>query len=387
MSALHAMLVDDDTQALETMGLILEMDNYRVSTVPDGLQALLCLEKGDESLSEVDFLVIDLDMQNLSGIELLAEIRKRGYEIPVMVVTGYASKGTVVELLRKGVTDFLDKPIHVEEFRMRVNRLAEEAIRRRTPGIGQRGRGRIVQPFRASSVLDLARAGVPYSVRRSIGAACANSLVLAERKPHGLDILLADVEGTDSESFYVSVLVKTCFDRWRKDPIAGREFLATLNGILLGGSLKPKEVRALFLRIHTAGKRVDAYLAGYPCWAFMGLGGPSPKSACLQGEALGATRRPGQMVVEFPYVPGDRFFVLPGKEAGADGEGPSGKETGDSAESGWPWARLRENILCLGGEDLDNLTDEIWTELGGSEDSGQPLPATRGEFLLGLELP
>lgn len=385
MTALHAMLVDDDTQALETMGLILEMDNYRVSTVPDGLQALLCLEKGDESLSEVDFLVIDLDMQNLSGIELLAEIRKRGYEIPVMVVTGYASKGTVVELLRKGVTDFLDKPIHVEEFRMRVNRLAEEAIRRRAPGASQRGR--IVQPFRASSVLDLARAGIPYSVRRSIGAASANSLVLAERKPHGLDILLADVEGTDSESFYASVLVKTCFDRWRKDPIGGREFLATLNGILLGGSLKPKEVRALFLRIHTAEKRVDAYLAGYPCWAFLGLGGPSPKSACLQGEPLGANKRPGKMVVEFPYVPGDRFFVLPGKEELPGREDRNGMETGDSAESGWPCARLRENILCLGGEDLDNLTDDIWTELGGSEDSGRPMLTAKGEFLLGLELP
>jgi CheY-like chemotaxis protein len=387
MTALHAMLVDDDTQALETMGLILEMDNYRVSTVPDGLQALLCLEKGDESLSEVDFLVIDLDMQNLSGIELLAEIRKRGYEIPVMVVTGYASKGTVVELLRKGVTDFLDKPIHVEEFRMRVNRLAEEAIRRRNPAAGQRGRSRIVQPFRASSVLDLARAGVPYSVRRSIGAASASSLVLAERKPHGLDILLADVEGTDSESFYASVLVKTCFDRWRKDPIGGREFLATLNGILLGGSLKPKQVCAVFLRIHTAEKRVDAYLAGYSCWAFMGLGGPSPKSACFQGEPLGASKRRGHMVVEFPYVPGDRFFILPGRDILPDRDALPSGESGDSAESGWPWARLRENILCLGGEDLDNLTDDIWTELGGSEYSGQPLPASRGEFLLGLELP
>jgi CheY-like chemotaxis protein len=375
MSALHAMLVDDDTQALETMGLILEMDNYRVSTVPDGVQALLCLEKGEELQPEVDFLVIDLDMQNLSGIELLAEIRKRGYEIPVMVVTGYASKGTVVELLRKGVTDFLDKPIHVEEFRMRVNRLAEEAIRRRSPGPGQQSRLRTAQPFRASSVLDLSRAGIPYSVRRSIGAEAGSNLVLAERKPHGMDILLAEVEGADSESFYVSVLVKSFFDRWRKDPIGGREFLATLNGVVLGGSLKPKEVRAILLRIHTAEKRVDAYLAGYPCWAFAGLGGHTPKSACLLGEPLGVSKRPGQMVVEFPYTPGDRFFILPGKDAG------------DSPETGWLWARLRESILCLQGGNLDELADEIWMELGGAGVSDQPTIASGGEFLLGLELP
>ena len=142
MSSLHALLVDDDIQALETMGLILEMDNYQVTTAHDGVQALVSLEKGEERQCGMDFLVIDLDMQSLSGIELITEIRKRGYEIPVMVVTGYASKGTVVELLRKGVTDFLDKPIMVEEFRMRVNRLADEALRRRETRSGIRERTR-----------------------------------------------------------------------------------------------------------------------------------------------------------------------------------------------------------------------------------------------------
>jgi CheY-like chemotaxis protein len=375
MSALHAMLVDDDTQALETMGLILEMDNYHVSTVPDGVQALLCLEKGEEFQPEVDFLVIDLDMQNLSGIELLAEMRKRGYELPVMVVTGYASKGTVVELLRKGVTDFLDKPIHVEEFRMRVNRLAEEAMRRRAPGPGQRGRGRTTQPFRASSVLDLSRIGIPHSVRRSIGQEAGSSLVLAERKPHGIDILLAEVQGSDPESFYVSVLVKTCFDRWRRQPIGGREFLAALDGAVLGGSLKPKEVRAIFLRIHTAEKRVDVYLAGYSCWAFMGVGGISPKSACLQGESLGLGGSPGRMVVEFPYVRGDRFFLMPAREAG------------DSPETGLESDRLRETILSSHGDDLDDIADDIWTEIGGGAPSGQTTVASGRDFLLGLELP
>lgn len=375
MSALHALLVDDDAQALETMGLILEMDNYRVTTAPDGVQALVCLEKGEERQTEVDFLVLDLDMRNLSGIELLAEIRKRGYELPVMVVTGYASKGTVVELLRKGVIDFLDKPIHVEEFRMRVNRLADEALRRRSAGAGAGSRTRSAPPFRASAVLDMARLGLPYAVRRRIGSAGESSLILAARKPHGLDILLAEVEGSDPESFYVSVLVKSFFDRWRKEPVEGREFLSALNGVVLGGSLERKEVRALLLRIRTAGRRVEAYLGGYPCWAFTGLGGHSPKAASLRGEALGIGERPGQCVIEFPYAPGDRLFIVPGRE-------PE-----DTPETGWVWARARENILCLRGGDLDGLADEIWTELGGAD---AEIPSDRvpgGDFLLGLELP
>jgi CheY-like chemotaxis protein len=375
MSALHALVVDDDTQALETMGLILEMDNYRVSTAADGLQALRCMEKGEESLADVDFAVIDLDMRNLSGIELLAELRKRGYELPVMVVTGYASKGTVVELLRKGVIDFLDKPIHVDEFRMRVNRLADEALRRRTSRAGAREHVRSAPSFRASAVVDLARIGLPYTVRRRIGSAGESSLILAARKPHGIDILIADVEGNDSESFYVSVLVKSFFDRWRKDPIDGREFMASLNGVVLGGSLERKEVRALFLRIHTSGRRAEAYLAGYPCWAFSGLGGSSPKSACLRGEPLGIGMKPGQSLVEIPYAPGDRLFIVPGQ--GCD----------DSPETGWVWSRTRENILCLRDGDLGGLADDLWTELGEPNQEGLPVAPPGGDFLLGLELP
>lgn len=375
MSALHALLVDDDAQALETMGLILEMDNYKVTTAPDGVQALVCLEKGEERQAEVDFLVIDLDMRNLSGIELLAEIRKRGYEMPVMVVTGYASKGTVVELLRKGVADFLDKPIHVEEFRMRVNRLADEALRRRSTVPGNRERVRSSPPFRTSVVMDLARLGLPYAVRRRIGSAGESSLILAARKPHGVDILLAEVEGADSESFYVGVLVKAFFDRWRKDPIGGREFMATLNGVALGGSLERKEVRALLLRIHTAGRRAEAYLGGYPCWAFSGLGGSSPKSACLRGEPLGIGEWPGQSVAEIPYAPGDRLFIVPGRECD------------DSPETGWVGSRIRENILCLRGEDLGGLADDVWMELGGTHLGGITTAPPGGDFLLGLEMP
>jgi len=131
MKSIHALLVDDDKAALETMGMILEMDDYRVSTADSGLTALERLENAEENPPGIDFMVVDLDMNNLSGIGLLTEMRKRGHDIPVMVVTGFASKNTVVELLRQGVSDFLDKPIHMEEFRIRVHRLANEALRRR----------------------------------------------------------------------------------------------------------------------------------------------------------------------------------------------------------------------------------------------------------------
>src|SRR5690242_13717724 len=108
MKTIHALLVDDDSQALATMGTILEMDDFVVSTAGSGQSALERLESAEEELPKVDFMVMDLDMANLSGTELLQEMRERGHTQPVMVVTGHASRATVVELLRYGVSDFLD---------------------------------------------------------------------------------------------------------------------------------------------------------------------------------------------------------------------------------------------------------------------------------------
>ena len=383
MKSLHALLVDDDTQTLETMGMILEMDNYQVSTAPSGSQALERLDKADENPPGIDFLVVDLDMDNLSGIELLIEMRKRGYALPVMVVTGYASKGTVVELLRQGVADFLDKPIHLEEFRTRVHRLAHEAMRRRKEIATPVDRTVSPSPFRSSTVLDLGRLGLPYAMRRRLDSAPESSLLLAARKPHGFDLLLAEVEGADAESFYVSVLVKTFFDRWRRDEIDGREFMATLNGVVLGGSLVPKAVHSLFLRANLKEGRIDAYPAGYTATCFLGLGGESPRGLVLDGEPLGLGSRPGQSMVQIPFESGERIFLIPRRAYG---------ECTDAALAA---ARVGGAIVGVPDGTLEAVADRIWAEIVSPAD---PAPSTTlaaaiasgtaaRSFLLGLEAP
>ncbi|MDB5103459.1 MAG: atoC [Fibrobacteres bacterium] len=372
MKTIHALLVDDDTQSLETMGLILEMDEYLVSRASSGRMALERMEGAELAQPTVDFLVMDLDMANLSGIELLTEMRRRGHNIPVMVVTGFASKGTVVELLRQGVVDFLDKPIHLEEFRIRVRRMANEALKRRRriapprdPAVESAD-----APFRSLTVLDLANLGVPYSLRRQLDAPERNSLVLACRRPSGFDILLADIPGQDAESFYASVLIKTHFDRCRSQKMEGGEFMASLNRVIFDGAFKKRDLEAIFIRIRYGERRIEIHPAGLPCQCLVGLGGTAPRALSFSGSPLGSVQEPGLTVCGFPYLHGDRIFFV------SDTRPAHGEAHKASA------AILRESRMPGPQDNLDATADGLWRDMRSASIEGE----SHDFLLLGLEL-
>jgi DNA-binding response OmpR family regulator len=373
MKSIHALLVDDDKAALETMAMILEMDEYQVSTAFSGQMALERLESAEGSTPAVDFMVVDLDMSNLSGIELLTEMRRRGHDIPVMVVTGFASKNTVVELLRHGVADFLDKPIHVEEFRIRVHRIANEALRRRKekPSTDPEP---IASHFRSSTVLDLGNLGIPYALCRLLDESPQNKVVLAARKRFGYDILLADARGADSESFYVSVLIKTFFDKARSREIPALEFMRELNQVIMAGALRKHAVDALFIRIYQAERRIEILPAGYPCQCFIGLGDSRPQMCSFTGDPLGAVADPGRTVCEMSFDRGDRLFIYSEcMEPGFDWDKTNGQEA----------TRLKEAILSHGPATVDRMAESIWRDLKPEAGNCREQDAV----LLGLELP
>lgn len=377
MKSIHALLVDDDKQSLETMGLILEMDDYQVSRAESGLKALEILERAEEHPPTVDFMVVDLDMDNLSGIELLTEMRRRGHAVPVMVVTGFASKGTVVELLRHGVADFLDKPIHMEEFRIRVRQIANEALRRRrrlaagpdgntVPAVPE------TAPFRSVTVLDLGNLGIPYALRRLVDSPDRNNLVMACRRQDGFDILLADVPGNDAESFYASVLIKTFFDRCRAQRMESGGFMSALNRVILDGALKKRDLGAIFIRVHHAERKIEIHPAGLPCQCFLGLRGATPRNLAFAGSPLGVVPDPGATSCVFPYARGDRIFLV--------SETDASRKT--SSEPHGTDLRIHESLLSGRHESLAITADGIWRDMLFSAHKGE----NADSLLLGLEL-
>jgi CheY-like chemotaxis protein len=342
------------------MGTILEMDNYQVTTADNGLKALEILETAGEGVSGVDLLVVDLDMGRLTGIELLLEMRERGHSMPVMVVTGHASKATVVELLRQGVADFLDKPVNLEEFRSRIGRLAALALKRRRQEAGTSRRE--PPPASSATVVDLACLGVPYAARRLIEQSTDSHLALACRRPGCFDLLLADFRSSGPDSFYLSVLVKAYCGNRRGARLDGLEFMRGLDAAIREGGLGQPSVSALLARLLPAERRLEIYPAGYAAQIFLGAGEPAHMTS-LQGAPLGGPAGPRETLVEIPYRSRDRLVLY--------------------AEGGSPLAGPELSLLAEAAGPVETVVDRLWKDLlaGGRERRKHDL------FLLGVELP
>ncbi len=78
------LLVDDDAQLRKLHTEVLTLDGYKVLSASDGLEALKVFEE-----SKVDFLLTDFRMPKMDGIELIVELRGRGFLLPILLLSAY----------------------------------------------------------------------------------------------------------------------------------------------------------------------------------------------------------------------------------------------------------------------------------------------------------
>jgi two-component system, NtrC family, response regulator len=80
---------------------------------------------------DVDLIISDYRMPNATGLDLLDQLRERGHDIPVIIMTGYASIEHAVLSIRHGAIDYLTKPLRMESLRIAVNNAIEMTRLRR----------------------------------------------------------------------------------------------------------------------------------------------------------------------------------------------------------------------------------------------------------------
>jgi len=134
MAASRLLIVDDEESVAITMQAILQLDGYDVEMTT----------RGDEAIRRIgqttyDLVLTDLRLDDLDGLQIVAEAHRRAPETIVIVLTGYASLESAVKALREGAYDYLLKPCDVEELRATVARGLE---RRR---VGQQLEGRVIE--------------------------------------------------------------------------------------------------------------------------------------------------------------------------------------------------------------------------------------------------
>lgn len=123
---LRVLVIDDDPDALLLMNLTLgQRGGMKVRTAADPVHALGLLDS-----EPVDVVVTDVVLPEMSGLQLLNEIRVRQPNLPVVVVTAHASVEFAVEALRNRADEFLRKPLNPTELLDVVRRLGEQSRRR-----------------------------------------------------------------------------------------------------------------------------------------------------------------------------------------------------------------------------------------------------------------
>lgn len=148
------LIVDDEEIARTNMEHILKKDGYVCHSANNGLEALAVLGR-----EEIDLVITDLKMERMDGIELLQQINRISPEIPVIMVTGFATVSSAVEALKKGAAHYLGKPVNLDELRKTVKEVLEKKL------FVEMGKGPI-----------LCFTGPPGTGKTSVGRAIAEAL-------------------------------------------------------------------------------------------------------------------------------------------------------------------------------------------------------------------
>jgi len=120
------LVVDDEAAIRDSLRMILEYEGYRVEEAGNGSQALAKVAE-----RAPDAIVLDIKMPEMDGLELLKALRERGYDMPVLMISGHADVATAVEATRRGAFDFFEKPLERERVLLSL-RNAVEAYRLQT---------------------------------------------------------------------------------------------------------------------------------------------------------------------------------------------------------------------------------------------------------------
>lgn len=118
MAAAHVLIVEDDQGVREALEVVLDVQNYRVSGVDRGEDALAVVAADD-----VDLVVLDLNLPGIDGIDTCRQLRGAGFSGPILMLTARHEVKDKVSGLDAGADDYLPKPFALAELLARIRAL------------------------------------------------------------------------------------------------------------------------------------------------------------------------------------------------------------------------------------------------------------------------
>lgn len=118
----RVLVIDDEEDVREVLRLHLESEGYNVLEAENGEDGINVL-RSEDNLVNVGVILCDIRMPKVNGIECIDFLRKEAPGIPIVVVTGYPDTEMATNLMKKGVKDYLVKPVEKDKLLGTVNKL------------------------------------------------------------------------------------------------------------------------------------------------------------------------------------------------------------------------------------------------------------------------
>ncbi|RKS23446.1 DNA-binding NtrC family response regulator [Pseudomonas sp. WPR_5_2] len=113
----NVLVVDDEPKLCDLLASALSQNGITVFTAGNGLHALKVLE-----VEDIDLVITDWRMPGMDGPQLLAEIKSRFPQLPVIVMTAYSTVKNAVQSMRNGAFDYIAKPFDIDELDITVSK-------------------------------------------------------------------------------------------------------------------------------------------------------------------------------------------------------------------------------------------------------------------------
>jgi len=112
------LVVDDEADIRESLEVLLGMEHFQVDLAHNATEGLAKFDS-----SRYDLVLLDLMMPDRSGMDVLADIRERDRDTPVVMITAYGSVEVAVSALKSGANDYFSKPWDNEKLLIEITRL------------------------------------------------------------------------------------------------------------------------------------------------------------------------------------------------------------------------------------------------------------------------
>ncbi len=116
------LIVDDEPEVLSSIKDVLEDEGYRTLGVTTGEEALKFVER-----ELPDLVILDVWLEGIDGIEVLGQIKEKHPDLPVLIISGHGTIETAIKAVKLGAYDFVEKPIDLDRFLLKVEKAIEDA--------------------------------------------------------------------------------------------------------------------------------------------------------------------------------------------------------------------------------------------------------------------